>query len=97
LPLDSHLDCRAAIVEGFFQIALALRYRNALPGSWGWLLASGLVDLAIAILIIRDWPSTSVWTLGLLAGLNLISTGSAIIITAIQARRFAKTLKEALS
>jgi uncharacterized membrane protein HdeD (DUF308 family) len=85
------------IVEGLFQVTLALLHRRELPGAWGWLLASGLVDLALALLLIKGWPSTAIWALGLLAGVNLITTGVAIILTAFRAKRLVKSVKEALN
>lgn len=80
------------LVEAIFQMAMAVRYRHDLPSSWGWLLVSGLVDLALAMLIGSGWPGTSAWALGLLVGVNLVSTGLAILVLALQARRVAKTL-----
>jgi len=55
-------------VEGVFQSVAAVSYREAIPQSWGWLLASGVADLALAVIIISGWPGTVGWTLGLLAG-----------------------------
>ena len=53
------------IVEGVFQIVASLSYRDVFPGQWGWMLASGIVDLLLAGLIIKGWPSTAAWALGL--------------------------------
>ena len=47
------------IVEGIFQIAASLSYRDVFPESWGWMLASGIADLILAALIIKGWPSTA--------------------------------------
>jgi uncharacterized membrane protein HdeD (DUF308 family) len=58
------------IVEGIFQAVAAFTYRDAMPSSWGWLLASGLADLALAALIIAGWLGTLAWVLGLLVGVN---------------------------
>ena len=52
------------IVEGVFQIVASLSYRDVFPGQWGWMLASGIVDLLLAGLIIKGWPSTAAWALG---------------------------------
>lgn len=76
---------------------MALRYRATLPGAWGWLLVSGLADLLLALLVIQGWPGTAAWTLGTLAGVNLITTGVAIIAVAIEARPAVDALKDALS
>src|SRR6187549_3891626 len=71
------------IVEGIFQIAASLSYRDVFPDSWGWMLASGIVDLILAALIIKGWPSTASWALGLIVGVNLFSSGLAVIMVAL--------------
>jgi uncharacterized membrane protein HdeD (DUF308 family) len=83
------------IVEGIFQIAASVSYRDALPDSWGWLLASGIVDLILAALIIKGWPSTAGWALGLIAGVNLITSGAAMIMVALAGRSVVKALATA--
>ena len=40
------------IVEGIFQIAGAIQHRDAFPGTWGWLLMSGVADLLLTAMII---------------------------------------------
>jgi uncharacterized membrane protein HdeD (DUF308 family) len=37
-------------------------------------------------MLIWGWPSTAVWALGLIAGLNLITSGLAIVMVAAAAR-----------
>jgi len=74
------------IAEGIFQVAAAIRHREAFPDSWGWLLMSGIADLVLAAMLIWGWPSTAIWALGLIAGLNLITSGLAIVMVAAAAR-----------
>src|SRR5215472_16607501 len=74
------------IAEGIFQIAGSLSYRDVLPGSWGWMLASGVADLALAAIIIMSWPVSTAWALGLIVGINLLTSGWAVVITAIEGR-----------
>jgi uncharacterized membrane protein HdeD (DUF308 family) len=74
------------IVEGVFQATAALVYRDGMPGSWGWLLVSGLADLALAAIIIMGWPGTAVCILGLLVGINLLTSGWAVVMVALGAR-----------
>lgn len=83
------------IAEGIFQIAASFTYRDVVPGSWAWMLLSGICDLALAAIIVFSWPVSAVWTLGLLVGINLITSGFAIFIAAIEARSFASELKQA--
>lgn len=75
------------ICEGIFQVAGALAYRRSFPESWGWMVASGLADLVLAYLIISGWPGTAAWALGLIVGVNLISSGVATMAVASAARR----------
>jgi uncharacterized membrane protein HdeD (DUF308 family) len=84
------------IVEGIFQIAGSLAYRDIFPDSWGWMLASGIIDLALAALLIAGWPGTAGWALGLLVGVNLITSGIAIIMVAVMAKRVVTTVEQAL-
>jgi len=75
------------LVEGLFQIAAAFAYRSALPESWGWMLLSGVADLILAGLIIAGWPSSAAWALGLIVGVNLITSGLALAMAAVASRR----------
>jgi len=83
------------IAEGIFQIAAAIRHREAFPDSWGWLLMSGLADLVLAAMLIWGWPSTAIWALGLIAGLNLITSGLAIVMVAAAARNMVRVVEQA--
>ncbi len=74
------------VVEGVFQIVAAIRYRDEFPDSWGWMVISGIADLMLAGLIISGWPGTASWALGLIVGVNLITSGFAITMGAIAAR-----------
>ena len=79
------------LVEGVFQIATSLVYRDSLPGTWGWMLASGVSDLLLVAIIVLGWPKTGVWVLGLLVGINLIMSGWAIVMLGFAGRHVAKT------
>jgi uncharacterized membrane protein HdeD (DUF308 family) len=83
------------IVEGIFQIAASMSYRDVFPDSWGWLLASGIADLILAALIIKGWPSTAGWALGLIVGVNLVTSGAAIIMVALAGRSLVKAIASA--
>jgi len=77
------------IVEGIAQIVLALEHRRLVLRSWGWMLASGIADLLLAAIIISGWPGTAEWALGLIVGVNLLTTGFALIMGALAFRRMA--------
>jgi uncharacterized membrane protein HdeD (DUF308 family) len=75
------------IIEGIASIMFALEHRTQLPGGWGWMLVSGIIDLVLAVLIFTGLPSTAAWAIGLLLGINLIFGGFALAAMALQARK----------
>jgi len=83
------------IVEGIFQIVASFTYRDVVPDSWGWMLASGVCDLILAGIIIFSWPFSASWVLGLLVGVNLLTSGIAIVVVAIEGRSFVRSLTHA--
>jgi uncharacterized membrane protein HdeD (DUF308 family) len=82
------------IAEGVFQIGASFSYRDVVPGSWGWMLVSGISDVFLAGLIVYNWPVSANWTIGLIVGVNLITTGAAILMTVIDLRNLGKSLKQ---
>ena len=72
------------VIEGVASIMMALEHRTA--GRWGWLLASGIVDLILAGLILAGLPGTAAWALGLLVGINMLFGGASMIGMALHAR-----------
>jgi uncharacterized membrane protein HdeD (DUF308 family) len=74
------------ILDGAASIMYALAHRQQLTGQWGWLLAGGLIDLALAALIIVGFPGSAAWAVGLLVGIDLIFGGTSLIIVSLYAR-----------
>lgn len=75
------------IVEGAVSIMFALDHRRELSGQWGWMLVSGIVDLVLSAMILAGLPSTAVWAIGLLVGINMMFGGVALIAMALHARK----------
>jgi uncharacterized membrane protein HdeD (DUF308 family) len=82
------------IAEGVFQVVASIAYRKVVENAWGFMLASGLCDLILVAVIIYGWPISAVWTLGLLAGFSLLTSGAAIVMTAFAARDMVHTLAD---
>jgi len=49
------------IMEGATSIMFALDHKRELSGRWGWMLAAGIVDLVIAVLIFAGLPGSAAW------------------------------------
>jgi uncharacterized membrane protein HdeD (DUF308 family) len=73
-------------IEGIATIMYALEHKRELTGRWGFMLASGIVDLILAAIIFMGLPGTAAWAIGLLVGINMVFGGSALIAMALHAR-----------
>ncbi len=81
------------VVEGIWKIVTAFSYR---PAS-GWLafFASGIVTLVLGGLIWIQWPSSALWVIGLLVGINMLITGISMLVVATTVRRLKNLVDEA--
>ncbi|WOI56689.1 HdeD family acid-resistance protein [Palleronia sp. LCG004] len=73
------------LMEGILSILFGLR-SSAHVSNWGWLVFSGLCSFAAGVVILFGWPWTASWTLGLMMGLNFLSTGLSLVMLAKPAR-----------
>jgi uncharacterized membrane protein HdeD (DUF308 family) len=74
------------VVEGIATLMYAFDHRAQLTGRWGWMLASGIVDLILAGIIFAGLPESATWALGFLVGINMLFGGTAMIGMALAAR-----------
>jgi len=68
--------------QGAFEIVLAFETRP-LKG-WGGVLFSGIASIVLAVLIMAGWPRISAVALGILFGVNFVSTGFGYIFVSRQ-------------
>jgi uncharacterized membrane protein HdeD (DUF308 family) len=76
------------VVEGVLKILRALLHRDL--NVWGWLFFDGLFSLILGVLLWRHWPSGAAWALGLLIGLELVSSGVSVLVIGLGARPLAR-------
>jgi uncharacterized membrane protein HdeD (DUF308 family) len=58
-------------------------------GASTWHLVNAIVTLVLGAMIWRNWPSSSVWAIGTLVGVNLMMTGFSRLMLGTAARRLA--------
>jgi membrane protein HdeD len=73
--------------DGAGKVVVAFRFRPA--KGWLWLLISGGVSLLLGVLIWSQWPMSGLWAVGVLVGLNLMSTGFALLMSVSMLREIA--------
>lgn len=75
----------ALFAEGVFDIISYFRLRGT--QSSAWLLLNGIVALVLGGMIWAEWPSSSVWAIGTLVGVNLLVTGVTRLMFGLAGRR----------
>jgi uncharacterized membrane protein HdeD (DUF308 family) len=74
------------ILDGVMSIMYAIEHRCNFSKTWGWIMASGIVDLLLAGLIISGLPGSATWAIGLIVGINFMFGGSSLVAVALHAR-----------
>ena len=73
------------LAEGVLEVIMGLRVRP--HEGWSWLLLSGVIAIAVGVLIAAELPSSAAWAIGLLTGINLLSSGVSFAALALAGRR----------
>ncbi len=77
------------LAEGVIEVISYLRLRK--EGASGWLLLNGVITLALGALIWLQWPSSTVWAIGTLVGVNLLMTGISRLMFGMAVRKMVGT------
>jgi|688.fasta_scaffold00276_44 uncharacterized membrane protein HdeD (DUF308 family) len=80
------------LIDGFWKIVNSFAYRPA--AGWLAVLASGLIAVALSWMIWSQWPVSGLWAVGILVGVDLLSTGLALITLALTWKKAVRTVKE---
>lgn len=73
------------VIEGVLNVILYARMR-ALHGAT-WVLIDGIITLILGLMIYLQWPSSSIWAIGLLVGISLMISGLTRIGMTLAIRR----------
>jgi len=72
-------------VVGISGLALGLKLRP--DTGWGWRVFNGILSLLLGVLIMRHWPLSGAWAIGVLVGIHFLSSGWTMLFVGLQARR----------
>jgi uncharacterized membrane protein HdeD (DUF308 family) len=75
------------VADGILMIFFALEHQRQFSANWGWLLANGIIDLVLAGLIVWALPTSAIWALGLIVGIDLMFGGWPLISMAFAVRK----------
>ena len=65
------------MIQGAFEAALAFDIRPA--RGWVWMLTSAIASILLSLAIISGWPGSSLVALGVVIGVNFVSSGLAYL------------------
>ena len=72
------------ILVGTFRVVVSLVERFP---QWGWALLNGVITLIAGVIIYDAFPSSAMWVIGLLVGLEMIFNGWTWIMLALSIRQ----------
>lgn len=72
------------VAVGVFEIIAYIRHRGEAASVW--MLINGIVAILLGGLIWFHWPSSSVWAIGILVGVNLLMTGFSRLMLGLAGR-----------
>jgi hypothetical protein len=63
----------ALIASGIMRLILAFNMKEGAP--WLWVVLSGLIALALGVIILIHWPVSGLYILGIFLGVDLVRRG----------------------
>jgi uncharacterized membrane protein HdeD (DUF308 family) len=64
----------ALVASGVVRIFLGFNMQHGSP--WIWVVVSGGITLLLGLIILAHWPVSSLWTLGIFLGVDLVFAGA---------------------
>lgn len=83
------------VAEGIWKVIASFSFRPA----QGWLvvLFSGFITWLLGAMIWTQWPASGMWAIGILVGVDLLTTGIALISVAMTLGKIADKIEEVKS
>ena len=80
------------IADGVIAMIVAFNVKPD-PG-WGWMTFNGAVTIALGWMILKGWPVSGVWAVGILVGVRLLFAGMTMLTMGTAGRQVAKTMQQ---
>ena len=73
------------VAGGLWKILASFRFKRT--SGWHWLLIGGVLSLVLGLMIWKQWPLSGVWAIGVLVGIDFITTGASLVILGMAIRQ----------
>jgi uncharacterized membrane protein HdeD (DUF308 family) len=77
------------IASGLAKTIGAIAERSA---GWGWFCANGIISIILGGMILRTFPVSAFWTIGVFVGVDLVVAGATLIGLGVSAKRARREL-----
>ena len=77
-------------------VATATAFQMRPVEGWGWFLFDAVASLLLGILMFAKWPSASVWAIGTLIGVSVLTSGISRIMIATKIRSGATNMERSI-
>ncbi len=77
-------------------VATATAFEMRPVEGWGWFLFDAVTSLLMGILMFAKWPSASVWAIGTLVGVSVLTSGISRIMIATKIRSGATNMERSI-
>ena len=75
------------LIEGILNVTLFFSMRG-IRGAF-WVLVDGIVTILLGLMIYLQWPSSSVWAIGILVGVSMLISGVTRVMLSLAVRKVA--------
>jgi uncharacterized membrane protein HdeD (DUF308 family) len=65
--------------QGILMVIFSFHVRKVSP-KWGWAFINGLLTIGLATILAVSYPISSLWAIGLLVGINLLTFGFVLLM-----------------
>lgn len=72
------------LIQAGIELGVAVAYRSDVP--WGWMLLDSLVTLGLGLMIVFQWPFSSVWAVGTMVGAAVLLAGITRVVVGATVR-----------
>lgn len=80
------------IADGIVMMIVAFNVKPE-PG-WGWMTFNGAVTIALGWMILKGWPVSGVWAIGILVGVRLLFAGLTMLTLGTAGSQVAKAMQD---
>lgn len=80
------------LADGVVTMIVAFNVKPA-PG-WGWMTFNGAVTIALGWMILRGWPVSGVWAIGILVGVRLLFAGITMLTLGTAGKQAARAMQD---